>query len=283
MSFSPILAPILVDQHTHTAHSHGKDTVAAMAASAFAKGLKVLGFSEHSPRPEEYKYPSDYQPRLVAGFPAYVAEVLAEKERYKGRMEILLALEMDYMPAENAFAAKSVAAYPYEYVIGSVHYQGLWGFDFAAADWETLSDGTRADIFTRYYQDQKCMAETGLFQIAGHCDLIKLFSKPAFDAWIRTRDAQNTVRETLAAMKANGMAMEVSSAGIRKGLGEPYPGPVIMGLAQELDLPVAFGSDAHSVADVAYKLDDLAAYAHGFGYTRSVFFRDKTMQILPFA
>ncbi|SBW05070.1 Histidinol phosphate phosphatase HisJ family protein [uncultured delta proteobacterium] len=283
MSFSPTLAPILVDQHTHTAHSHGKDTVAAMAASAFAKGLKVMGFSEHSPRPEEYAYPSDYQAKLVAGFPAYVAEVLAEKERYAGRMEILLGLEMDYMPAENAFAEQSVAAYPYEYVIGSVHFQGLWGFDFAAADWETLSGQTRADMFTRYYQDQKRMAETGLFQIAGHCDLIKLFSKPAFDAWIQTRDAQNTVRETLAVMKANGMAMEVSSAGIRKGLGEPYPGPVIMRLARELDLPVAFGSDAHSVGDVAFGLDDLAAYAHGFGYTQSAFFRNKVMQILTFA
>ncbi len=276
-------SPLRVDLHTHTAHSHGRDTVAAMAASAFAKGVAVLGFSEHSPRPEAYTYPGDYQSRLAPTFPTYVAEVLAEKERYQGRMEILLGLEMDYLPAEEAFAKTSVAAYPYAYVIGSVHFQGLWGFDFSAADWEALSDGTQADIFTRYYQDQKRMAETGLFQIAGHCDLIKLFCKPAFDLWITGRDAQQTVREALAAMKAANMAMEVSSAAIRKGLGEPYPGPVIMRLARELDLPVICGSDAHAVDDVAWMLDELTAYAQGFGYTHSVFFRDKAMQIRPFA
>ncbi|MCC8194728.1 MAG: histidinol-phosphatase [Deltaproteobacteria bacterium] len=277
------LTPIRVDQHSHTLHSHAKDTVAAMAASAFDKGLEVFGFSEHSPRPEAYRYPNDYRDRLVAGFPSYVAEVLAEKERYTGRMEILLALEMDYLPDEEEFVRQSVSAHPYAYVIGSVHFQGLWGFDYAAADWEPLSEQTRRDVFVRYYRDQKRMAETGLFQIAGHPDLIKLFAKPAFDAWIQTPDAQNVVRETLAAFKASNMAMEVSSAAVRKGLGEPYPGPVIMRLAHELGVPVAFGSDTHAVGDVAFGLDDLAAYAHRFGYTESVFFRDKAMQTRPFA
>lgn len=275
-------SPLRIDLHTHTAHSHGKDTVEAMAAAAFAKGLETLGFSEHSPRPEEYAYPVDYQSRLAAAYPAYVAEVLAAKEFYKGRMDILLGLEMDYLPAEDAFVKASVAAYPYDYVIGSVHFQGLWGFDFAAADWEALPEVSHADIFTRYYQDQKRMAETGLFHIAGHCDLIKLFCKPAFDLWMTTRDAQTTVRETLAAMKANGMAMEVSSAALRKGLGEPYPGPALMRIARELDLPIVFNSDAHAVADVAFGLEELAAYAHGFGYSGSVSFRGGAMRARSF-
>ena len=271
------------DYHSHTAHSHAKDTVPAMAAAAFDKGLEIFGFSEHSPRPAAYRYPDDYGPRLEAGFPAYVAEVRAEKERYAGRMDILFGLEMDYFPEEEAFVRASVAAYPYEYCIGSVHFQGLWGFDHAAADWAPLSDGACADIFSRYYRDQKQMAETGLFQIAGHPDLVKLYRKATFDAWMGTPEAQDVVRETLAAMKAAGMAMEVSSAAIRKGLGEPYPGPVIMRLAREMDLPVVFGSDCHAVADVAHGLEDLAAYAQRFGYTQSAYFRGKTMQLQPFA
>ena len=115
------------DFHSHTFHSHAKDPVAAMVASAFAKGLEVFGFSEHSPRPAGYDYPGDYRAKLEAGFPAYVAEVAAEKERYKGRMEILFGLEMDYTPADEAFVRQSVAAHPYEYVIGSVHFQDSGG------------------------------------------------------------------------------------------------------------------------------------------------------------
>ena len=123
----------------------------------------------------------------------------------------------------------------------------------------------------------------GLFQIAGHPDLVKLFRKRTFDAWIETPAAREVVRETLAAMKANSVAMEVSSAAIRKGLGEPYPGPVIMRLAREIDLPIVFGSDTHAVADVAYGLDDLATYARQFGYTRSAYFRDGSMHLRAFA
>ena len=274
---------IFTDQHSHTLHSHAKDTVSAMAAAAFAKGLKVFGFSEHSPRPQDYNYPNDYRDRLSAEFPIFVTDVLAAKEQYKGRMDVLLGLEMDYIPAEEAFVRESVEAYPYEYVIGSVHFQGLWGFDCAATDWESLSETTRREMFIRYYRDQKRMAETGLFHIAGHPDLIKLFCKPSFTSWIQTLDAQNIVRETLAAFKANHMGMEVSSAAIRKGLGEPYPGPVIMQLAKEIDLPLVFGSDSHCVADVAFGLDDLAAYAEQFGYTQSAFFSNRTMHMIPFA
>jgi len=275
--------PVTVDLHSHTSHSHARDTVETMAAAAFARGMDVFGFSEHSPRPAAYGYPSDYQEKLTVGFPSYVAEVLAEKERYKGRMDVLLALEMDYMPAEAAFARESVAAYPYEYVIGSVHFQGLWGFDFAAADWASLSEPARAEAFARYYRDQQDMAQTGLFQIAGHPDLIKLFCKDSFHAWIKTPDARACVRETLVAMKENGMAMEVSSAALRKGLGEPYPCPPIMRMAFDLDLPITFGSDTHSTADVAFGLDELAEYARSFGYTEHALFRDKTMQFRKIA
>lgn len=274
--------PIAADLHNHTHHSHAKDTVAAMAVSAFDKGLKHFGFSEHSLRPKGYAYPQDYQPRLEAGLPLYAKEVAIEQERYKGRMQILFALEIDYMVAEEAYAQKTAAAHEYDYVIGGLHFQGHWGFDFSAADWETLSDEACGEYFFRYYSDLRAMAATGLFQIAAHPDLIKLFRKETFAEWIKKTDAQEAVRSALAAIKTNGAAMEISSAGLRKKLGEPYPGPVVMRLAGELDLPVAFGSDAHAVADVAFGFDVLAEYAQSFGYSQSAVFEKRAMRLIPF-
>ena len=273
---------ITADLHNHTAYSHAKDSVADMAASAFAKGLMAYGFSEHSLRPAGYAYPTDYQARLAAGFPAYVREVLAAKAAYAGRMEVLFGLEMDYMPEEESYARETVEAQPYDYVIGGLHFQGRWGFDFAASEWEGLSEATRFEHFIQYYQDLRAMANTGLFQTVAHPDLIKLFCKNSFVAWLAKPDSLNAVREALAAIKQRGMAMEVSSAGIRKGLGEPYPGPVIMALAREMDVPIAFGSDAHAVADVASHFGELAAYAERFGYSRSAVFRQRAMTLHPF-
>lgn len=274
--------PVTVDLHSHTRYSHGKDTVPAMADAALAKGMAVFGFSEHSLRPAGYVYPRDYQARIEAGFPAYIREVLAERERHKGRMDVLLALEMDYMPAEEDYAREAVSAHPYDYVIGGLHYQGYWGFDYSADDWADLSDAACAGKFVRYYEDMVRMAETGMFQIAAHPDLVKLFRKETFSAWVKTPAAQDAVCAALTAVKRNGMAMEVSSAAIRKGLGEPYPGPVIMGLARDISLPISFGSDAHAAADVAFGFDVLAGYARKFGYAQSAVFRNRVMELRDF-
>lgn len=273
---------ITVDLHNHTLHSHAKDTTEAMAASAFAKGMAIFGLSEHSLRPEGYMYPADYQPRLEAGFPSYIEEVLAEREKYQGRMEVLLALEMDYMPAETAYAAESVAQYPYEYIIGGLHFLDHWGFDHSASDWDPLTDAQCCRHFERYYEDLITMADTGLFQLAAHPDLVKLFRKGAFDAWVTTPKAREVINAALKAMRDNGMAMEISSAAIRKGLGEPYPGPVIMEMARDARVPISFGSDAHAVADVASNFEILAAYAQRFGYSESAVFRNRTMSLRPF-
>ena len=275
--------PITVDLHNHTQYAHGKDSAEAVAASAFAKGVKIFGFSEHSLRPEGYVYPSDYQPKLLDNFPSYIAEVIAERERYAGCMQILLALELDYMVAEESYAKTIVVAESYDYVIGGLHFQDTWGFDFSSAEWENLSDDVCYDHFFRYYQDLTSMSQTGLFQIAAHPDLIKLFRKDTFKTWIKKPEAQKAAYVALAAMKKNGMAMEISSAALRKGLGEPYPCREIMGLARDMGLPVSFGSDSHAASDVAYAFDALAAYASEFGYTHSAVFENRTMRLLPFA
>jgi histidinol-phosphatase (PHP family) len=273
---------ITADLHSHSLYSHARDSVAAMAAFAYAKGLKIFGLSEHSPRPNGYSYPKDYQEQLVAGFPSYVAEVFEEKKRYASRMSVLLALEMDYMPDEEAYAKQCVAAYPYDYIIGGLHFLGAWGFDWSICDWETLSEETKQEHFIRYYRDLRRMAECRLFQIAAHPDLVKLFCKESFAKWVKAAEAQVHIRETLGAMKEAGMVMEISSAAIRKGLGEPYPCREVMEIARELELPISFGSDAHTTEDVAYGFATLAAYAGEYEYAKSAVFHAKKLSFCEF-
>lgn len=275
--------PIIIDLHTHTLHSHAKDTAEAMAASAHSRGMAVYGFSEHSPRPATYLYPGDYRDKLTANFSKYIADVIAEQIRYKGRMEVLLAVEMDYMPDETAFTMEALSRYPYDYVIGGLHFIGHWGFDHSASDWENLSDAACIEHFISYYKLLAEMAETGLFNVAAHPDLVKLFRKKTFAAWIATPDAREHARAALTAMKKAGMAMEISSAAIRKGLGEPYPCREVMEIARELELPVSFGSDAHAVDHVAFAFDELTAYAKEYGYAESAVFRGRAMTFRPFA
>ena len=116
------------------------------------------------------------------------------------------------------------------------------------------------------------MLASGLYNIAAHPDLIKIFSVEPFHLWLQKPESQVQVRHCLETLKAQGMAMEISSAGLRKACGEIYPCPEIMQMARELSLPVTFASDAHNVQDIAYGFDQLARYARSFGFEEYVHF-----------
>ena len=270
---------ISTDLHMHTLHSHGRDSVTTMFASARACNLAVIGFSEHSPRPEGYDYPSEYRDRLRAGFPIYAEEVCALRDEQAP--EVLFGMEMDWIGAEQDFVREAVAAWPFDYLIGSVHFLDHWGYDATAKDWEPLSEEARRAHYRDYFIALRAMAASGLFQIAAHPDLIKIFSVDSFRSWLRG-DALDLVRDALVAILDAGMGMEISSAGLRKPCAEIYPGPVIMRLAADLHVPVTFASDAHATNQVAFAFDRLAAYAASFGYTKSLVFCRGERREVPF-
>lgn len=269
------------DVHVHTNHSHGKDSVAAMYERARELGLAMLGFSEHSPRPEAYSYPKEYREHLSATFSEYIESVLSLKKQ-SGSPQVLLGLEMDYFPREEDYLRRMVAAYPYDYIIGSVHYLGTWGFDFTAEDWQRLREEDIYRYYEEYFKTLAAMAHTGLAHIAAHPDIIKIFSIDYFHNWLQGIEARNSVREALAAVKSSGMAMEISSAGLRKPCREIYPGPALMEMASELDIPVTISSDAHSAGDLMHGFEELIAYAREYGYVSSVYVAGGRMHSLPF-
>ena len=84
------------------------------------------------------------------------------------------------------------------------------------------------------------------------------------------------------ALKAKGMGMEISSAGIRKPCREIYPCAAIMRMASELGLDITFASDSHTTDDVAHAFPRLATYAKAFGFTDSVVFEHGTTTRMAF-
>ena len=257
---------ITADLHTHTRCSHGKNTVREMFAAGRERGISLHGFSEHSPRPDGYDYPREYRAQLISAYPDYVLEVLELKERHPG--QVLLGMEVDWIEAESDFMQTSIRAYDFDYLIGSVHFVGTWGYDFSAADWKDFSFDQCAAHYESYFDALTRMAASRLFNIAGHLDLIKIFSIDTFRQWLTRHDGLELVRDSLVAVRDAGMSMEISSAGLRKPCREIYPSPEIMRLAADLQVPVVFASDAHQTAEMGFAFDELARYAASFGIER---------------
>lgn len=271
---------ITVDIHTHTIHGHGADSVFDMFVAGQKRGLKIHGFSEHSPRPCGYNYTNEYRTHLEQSFLNYIHDVQALATS-QSICKILLGLELDWLEAEPDFMHACTTEYPYDYVIAGIHFLGTWGFDDQIQDWQALSFAEKNVFYTQYYETIIPMANSKLFHVLAHPDLIKIFSIEDFHTWLPHN--LPLVEAALLACKDAGMVMEISSAGLRKPCKEIYPCPSIMELAQKIQIPISFASDGHCVHTIAKDFDILAQYAAKYAYTHSAYFENKTIYYRSFS
>lgn len=274
---------ITVDLHTHTKYSHGANTPAEMYASALDRGLTLLGFTEHSPRPLGFDYTHEYRDRLTRHLPDYAREVQELKAMHKdGPCRVLFGMEMDWLEGQADFVRASCQSYDFDYLLGSVHFIGRWGFDDGNGPWKEFSQEECEMQYRAYFTAWEAMLRSGLFNIAAHPDLIKIFSVEQFHIWLAKASSLDLIRACLTTLRDAGMSMEISSAGLRKACREIYPAAPIMALAAELNLPVSFASDAHGTDDVGYGFARLASYARAFGFREHTVFVKGRMTAHPF-
>ena len=274
---------IITDLHLHTKYSHGANTVQEMYTEAKNHGLMIIGFSEHSPRPLNFNYTHEYRKKLQESLPRYVEDVttLRDTESHNG-MQVLFGMEMDWLEGEEDFATKSAHAFDFDYLIGSVHFIGHWGFDDGREPWNKATQEECFEWYEAYFSAWEKMISSNLYNIAAHPDLIKIFSVERFHEWLAIEKNQKQVEHCLQILKETGMAMEISSAGLRKACSEIYPCREIMEMAASLRIPITFASDAHKVSEVAFGFEALEGYAKSYGYTEYVYFNHGKMLSVSF-
>ncbi len=252
----------MLDLHNHTTRcNHATGTMSAYIDTALQQGVQTYGFACHAPM--------DYDTQYRMGFDeleSYLADITELQKRYDGRCSIRKGLEVDYLPK---YLDSRVLDADVDYLIGSVHFLGDWGFDNP----QFIGEYAHQDIkecWQRYLRAIYEMAESGLFQIIGHFDLLKIFNNPPSES------LQQSITQTLCCIKQSGMALEINSAGLRKPIGEIYPSKQILQEAFALKIPITFGSDAHCVEHVGFGRESAFALAKEVGYTTMLDFHNRT-------
>lgn len=268
----------LPDYHMHTPRcNHAIGTVDEYAEAALLVGLEEIGMSDHSPMPD----PFDEWRMDESELGSYIQEVNKTKQAFAGRLDVKLGLEADYFPGTEDYIKKLLDAHPWDYVIGSVHYLGdlshKWGFDNPddMSEWEFRDV---EDAYCEYFELVAASARSGLFDIIGHPDLIKKFGhRPTLDSQ-RVAVAEEAM---LQAVKEADVALEVSSAGLRKPVAEVYPHARIIARAAELNIPISFGSDAHAPGEVGYAMEDCIGMLALCGVHEVASFSSRKRQMQP--
>ncbi len=261
------------DLHMHTPlcrHATGEPV--DYARQAVALGLTEIGFSDHSPMPQE---DFDNWRMFDRQLDEYVAKVWLAQKTFP-QLAIRLALEVDYLPGHEDWIRALAARHPWDYFIGSVHYIGdAWDIDNPAkmSEWKKRNP---FEVWQSYFERLTLAADSKLFEIIGHADLPKKFN-------IRPQqDCTPLYEKFLTAAARAGCAIELNTAGLRKECREIYPSRPLLQIAFQKNVPITFGSDAHTPAEVGMNFADAVSLARGVGYTESCRFKQRQRELVKF-
>ncbi len=247
------------DYHMHTPLCrHASGEPAEYAARALALGFEEIGFSDHSPMPQDDF--DNWRMRLDQ-LDEYVEKV-RRAQRDVPNLTIKLALEIDFLPGHQDWIRQLAARYPWDYLIGSVHYvSDSWAVD-NPADINKWKNRDPFEVWSVYFERLAEAAESGLFDIIGHADLPKKFKiYPA-------QDCAPLFERFLDRAARTGVAIELNTAGLRKDCREIYPSGAFLELAARRGIAITFGSDAHAPAEVGSAFAEAVALARSAGYTQ---------------
>lgn len=249
---------------------HGEGHIYEYVETAIERGIDEVGFAEHMPIPGLH----DPDGRMsIEEFPIYLREIEDAKSQYS-EISIRLGIEADFIPQYMEFVDKFLSEYPFDFVIGSVHFIDDW--DFSHPDFiEKYHTFGIDETYKSYYKLLAEAASSGLFDVIGHFDQPKKFGHQP------TTDLTQYVENALTIIREKDLALDVNTAGIRKPVGEIYPSEDILRRANKLGIPVILGSDAHRPQDVGSHFSEARALLLATGYEQQCAFRNRTRMLFP--
>jgi len=245
---------VLTDYHLHLRPDdadasperyYTEENVERYLAAASEAGIEELGVSEHV-----YRFRDAL---AVSRHPLWEELASDDLDSYCDFVRttpLRLGIEADFVPGAEDRIASMLEGHDFDYVVGSVHRMGDERMvDHAGWDvWEGESDADR--VWQRYFGLVAETARSGLFDILGHPDLVKMWGPKR--PWPE-RDPRFHYEAAVEAIEESGIAVELSTAGLRKPVGEIYPSREFCEMCVEAGARFALSSDAHAPDQVGYE------------------------------
>lgn len=229
------------DYHTHTPLCrHAQGNPEAFVEQAIKLGMHQYGIADHAPMPPQQE-PYDEWRMLTAELPAYFEWVSrARATAQRSKLNILCGLECDWVPDIAPWITQLRLLHQWDYLIGSVHYlPGNGSVDDSLYADKCLTHSTEED-WRQYWASIESMVRSGLFDIVGHIDLVKIWGR------IPQGDLTPYYEPVLQALQESNMAVEINTAGWHKHCAEQYPSIPLLRELLKRHIPIVINSDAHS-------------------------------------
>ncbi len=273
---------MLTDYHLHLRPDEDGSTferyftaenVEGYLEAAEAGGIEELGVSEHV-----YRFRQSLD---LWRHPLWVENAVDDLDAYCEFVRgtpLRLGIECDFVPGAEGRIAAMLDARDFDYVVGSVHFIGEGNAAVDHEGFDVWEGGDADEIWRRYFEQLAACARSGLFDILAHPDLVKV--------WGRARplpecDPRAYYETAVEAIAEAGIAVEVSTAGLRKPVGELYPSRPFAEMCVEAGVPFALSSDAHVPEHVGFEYGRAVAFLEEVGIDEVCVFEQRRRSLAP--
>lgn len=241
--------------------------------AAAERGIQELGVAEHV-----YRFT---QALAVWDHDYWVRNAHDDLDAYcdfvRGETDLKLGIEADFIPGREERMRDLLEPRDWDYVVGSIHFLGDGALDYATYD--VWTSGRSADeVWSTYFRWLGELAATGMFDILAHPDLVKHWGRQR--PWPE-KDLRFYYDLAMEQIAASGIAVEVSTAGLRKPVGEIYPDRAFLEMVADAGNPVALSSDAHTPDILGHEYERALELLADVGITELAVFERRERRLEP--
>jgi len=274
---------MLTDYHLHlrpdeldasVASHHTRANAERYREAAGERGIAELGVSEHI-----YRFKQALE---VWDHPLWVSFAHDDLDAYcafvREQTDLKLGIEADFVPGREDRTANLLQARELDYVVGSVHFLSDGALDMEG-EYSVWNSGRSVEqVWGRYFEMIAQSARCGLFDVIAHPDLVKIWGDPHRRP---EGDPRRYYEPAVEAIAEAGVAVEVSTAGLRKPVGEIYTARAFLELCVQAEVPVALSSDAHRREDVGAGYAQAIELLDAVGVRELSVFERRTRRLEP--
>ncbi len=276
---------MLTDYHVHL-RPDGPNTTAAeyftagnaarYREHATERGIAELGVAEHI-----YRFA---QALDVWDHEYWTSNANDDIDEYcafvRNETDLKLGIEADFIPGREERMRDLLEARDWDYVVGSVHFVGQGALDYDKYDvWTTA--GSADEVWSTYFRWLGELAATGLYDILAHPDLVKHWGRSDVLRPWPEKDVRHYYELAMEQIADSGMAVELSTAGLRKPIGEIYPDRAFLEMVADAGNPVALSSDAHTPDVLGHGYDQALELLADVGITELAVFDKRQVTLHP--
>jgi histidinol-phosphatase (PHP family) len=274
---------VLTDYHVHL---RPDDAGRASAAEAFTeanadryrevaaeRGIEELGVAEHV-----YRFTAALD---VWQHPLWVDYAVDDLDAYcsfvREQTDLRLGIEADFIPGREDRMRRLLEEREWDYVIGSIHFLAEGALDYDKYD--VWNSGRSADhVWRTYFTWLGELAASGMYDVLAHPDLVKHWG--AQRPW-PDKDLRFYYDIAMEQIAESGIAVEVSTAGLRKPVGEMYPSAAFLEMIVDAGNPIALSSDAHTTEHLGYGYEEAVRFLADHGVTELAVFENRSVRLEP--